>query len=431
MYQLTTLPNGVRVATAEMPHMASVSVGLWAAVGSRHEAARINGAAHFLEHLLFKGTRRRSARQISGEVEALGGYLEAFTAEDHTCYYAKAEAEHLEGLGDVLGDIYIHSKLPATEVERERGVIREEILMYRDQPAQVAEELLAETLWPGHPLGRPLAGTLESVAGLKRDELLGFWRAGYHARSTVLAVAGRVRHEDVVALAARPLLELPTGRVPRFSRWTGATRGQRKIGKSAGPVAVVSKRDSEQTQLLLGFLAPGRHDPDRFAARMLSALLGEKMDSRLFQSLRERRGLCYSVQSEVSPYAETGLLSISAGLEASQLPKALGLIRQEIDRLCDRLIPAKELRETRGYLVGQHRLGMESTTSQMMWMGESLLGHRRIIDPEKIRHELEAVTAAQVQEQARRILRDGLRALVAVGPVERTGAELLRAFGAS
>ena len=164
IYQMTTLPNGVRVATAEMPHMASVSVGLWAAVGSRHEAARINGAAHFLEHLLFKGTRRRSARQISGEVEALGGYLEAFTAEDHTCYYAKAEAEHLEGLGDVLGDIYIHSRLPAAEVERERGVIREEILMYRDQPAQVAEEFLAETLWPGHPLGRPLAGTLESVA---------------------------------------------------------------------------------------------------------------------------------------------------------------------------------------------------------------------------------------------------------------------------
>lgn len=429
MYQLTTLPNGVRVATAEMPHMASVSVGLWAAVGSRHEAARINGAAHFLEHLLFKGTRRRSARQISGEVEALGGYLEAFTAEDHTCYYAKAEAEHLEGLGDVLGDIYIHSKLPANEVERERGVIREEILMYRDQPAQVAEELLAETLWPGHPLGRPLAGTLESVAGLRRDELLGFWRAGYHARSTVLAVAGRVRHEEVVKLAARPLFELPAGRVPRFSRWTGPGKG--KVGKATGPVAVVSQRDSEQTQLLIGFLAPGRHDPARFAARMLSALLGEKMDSRLFQSLRERRGLCYSVQSEVSPYAETGLLSISAGLEAGQVPKALGLIRQEIDRLCERPISARELRETRGYLVGQHRLGMESTTNQMMWLGESLLGHGRIIDPGKIRVEMEAVTVAQVQEQARRILRDGLRALVVVGPVERTGDELLRAFGAA
>ena len=423
-YHLTTLPNGVRVATAEMPHMASVSVGLWAAVGSRHEAPRINGAAHFLEHLLFKGTARRSARQISGEVEALGGYLEAFTSEDHTCYYAKAEAEHLAGLGDVLGDIYIHSKLPAVEVERERGVIREEILMYRDQPAQVAEEILAETLWPGHPLGRPLAGTLESVAALRRDELLGFWRAGYHARSTVLAVAGRVRHEEVLAHAARPLLDLPAGRVPRFSRWMG------KEGRSRSrPKAVVGQRETEQTQLLLGFQAPGRHDPARFPARMLSALLGEKMDSRLFQSLRERRGLCYSIQSEVSLYAETGLLTISAGLDAVQLTKSLGLVRREIGRLCDRPVSARELRETRGYLVGQHRLGLESTTSQMMWLGESLTGHGKIVDPEKIRHELEAVTAAQIQESAQRVLRDGFRALVAVGPVESKGAELLRAFG--
>ena len=162
-YHLDTLPNGLRIATAEMPHMASVAVGLWAAVGCRHEPARLNGAAHFLEHLLFKGTRRRNARQISGEVEALGGQLEAFTAEDHTCYYAKAEAAHLTRIGDVLSDIYLHSRFPAAEVERERGVIREEILMYADQPAQVAEELLAAAVWPSHPLGRPLAGTVESV----------------------------------------------------------------------------------------------------------------------------------------------------------------------------------------------------------------------------------------------------------------------------
>ena len=185
VYHLDVLPNGLRIATAEMPHMASVSLGLWAAVGARHEAARLNGAAHFLEHVLFKGTRRRDAQQISGEVEALGGGLEAFTAEDHTCYYAKAEAKHLPQLGDVLSDLYRHSRFPAVEVERERGVIREEIMMYADQPAQVAEELLAAAMWPGHPLGRPLAGTEESVASLKRSELMDFWKAGYCARSSV------------------------------------------------------------------------------------------------------------------------------------------------------------------------------------------------------------------------------------------------------
>ena len=162
-YHLTTLPGGLRVATAEMPHMASVCVGLWAAVGSRHESAQLNGAAHFLEHLLFKGTKRRSARRISGEVEGLGGYLEAFTAEDHTCYYAKAEAGRLRQLADVLGDIYVHSRLPAGEVERERGVIKEEILMYQDQPAQVAEELLAAAVWPGASAG-PSAGGEPGIA---------------------------------------------------------------------------------------------------------------------------------------------------------------------------------------------------------------------------------------------------------------------------
>ena len=423
-YHLTTLPNGLRVATAEMPHMASVCVGLWAAVGSRHESARLNGAAHFLEHLLFKGTKRRSARRISGEVEGLGGYLEAFTAEDHTCYYAKAEAGRLRQIGDVLGDIYAHSRLPAVEVERERGVIREEILMYQDQPAQVAEELLAAAVWPRHPLGRPLAGTLASLAALRRDDLLGFWRSGYHARATVLAVAGRVRHAEVLARVAPLLADLPTGPTPRFKAWKG------EAGPAAGAGrAVVQAQDNEQVQLVLGFQAVGRHDPARFALRVLNALLGEKMDSRLFQSLRERRGLCYSVQSEMATYAETGLLTISVGLDAKQLRAALGLIRRELDRLAAQPVGARELREARDYLIGQHRLGMESTTNQMMWLGESILSHGRIARPEEAEEALAAVTPDAVQVVARASLQEGFRALVAVGPVEASGEELLAWFG--
>ncbi len=420
MYHLTTLPNGLRVATAEMPHMASVCVGLWAAVGGRHENARLNGAAHFLEHLLFKGTKRRTARRITGEVEAVGGYLDAFTAEDHTCYFAKAEAGRLARLGDVLADLYQHSRLPAAEVERERGVIREEILMYQDQPAQVADELLAAMIWDGHPLGRPLTGTLATVSALSRGELLEFWRTNYHARSTVLSVAGRVTHAQVMDAVAPAFAALPAGRTPRFSRWR-ATDGQ--------PRAVVDRRDdNEQAQLVLGFLAPGRRDPARFAVRVLSALLGEKMDSRLFQSLRERRGLCYSVQSEASTLADTGLLTISAGLDAKNLPGALALIRKEIDALCDAPVSAREIRETRDYLVGQHRLGMESTTNQMMWLGESLLGHDRIVAPAEVEQAILEVTPDAVREAARTSLRDGFRALVAVGPVAATGENLLCSF---
>ncbi len=421
MYHLTTLPNGLRVATAEMPHMASVCVGLWAAVGGRHENARLNGAAHFLEHLLFKGTKRRTARRITGEVEAVGGYLDAFTAEDHTCYFAKAEAGRLAQLGDVLADLYQHSRLPAVEVERERGVIREEILMYQDQPAQVAEELLAAAVWPRHPLGRPLAGTLESVSSLKRDELLGFWRAGYHGRSTVLAVAGRVTHQEVLAKVAPALAAMPAGRVPRYSRW--------KL-PAATPRAVVDRRDTEQAQLVLGFVAPGRRDPDRFATRLLNALLGEKADSRLFQTLRERRGLCYSVQSEFSTLADTGLLTISVGLDARHLRSALTLIRREIDRLCGQPPGVRETREARDYLIGQHRLGLESTTNQMMWLGESLLGHDRIVLPADVEEAFTRLTPADVQAAAKACLHRGFRALVAVGPVEMGGDELLRGFKA-
>lgn len=423
MYHLTTLPNGLRVGTAEMPHMASVCVGLWAAVGGRHESARLNGVAHFLEHLLFKGTKRRTARRISGEIESLGGYLDAFTAEDHTCYFAKAEAGKLARIGDVLSDIYQHSRLPAAEVERERGVIREEILMYQDQPAQVAEELLAAAVWPRHPLGRPLAGTLESVSNLRRAELLDFWQSAYHARSTVLAVAGKVTHAEVLAQVAPALSGMPPGRVPRFTRWQAP-----KSEETPKPRAIVDRRDVEQVQLVLGFQAPGRRDPSRFAARVLNAVLGEKADSRLFQSLRERRGLCYSVQSEASVLEDTGLMTISVGLDAKQLRAALTLIRQEVDRLCRTPISAKAAREAKDYLIGQHRLGQESTTNQMMWVGESVLGHGRIVSPAAVEESFAAVTPAEVQGAAQTILHDGFRALVAVGPVKTTEADLLEWF---
>ena len=430
MYHLTTLPNGLRVATAEMPHMASVCVGLWAAVGGRHENARLNGAAHFLEHLLFKGTKRRTARRITGEVEAIGGYLDAFTAEAHPCYFAKAEAGRLAQLGDVLADLYQHSRLPAQEVERERGVIREEILMYQDQPAQVAEELLAAAVWPGHPLGRPLAGTLESVSSLCRDELLGFWRAGYHGRSTVLTVAGRVTHAEVLDKIAPALASMPPGKLPRFTRWKSSTASVAKPSSAVAPRVIVHRQENEQAQLVLGFVAPGRHDPARFATRLLNAVLGEKADSRLFQSLRERRGLCYSVQSELATLADTGLLTISVGLDAKHLRAALGLIRRDIDRLCDQPPGAREVREARDYLIGQHRLGLESTTNQMMWLGESLLGHGRIVPPGDVEAAFAKLTPADVQIAARACLRNGFRALVAVGPVEISGDELLRGFAA-
>jgi predicted Zn-dependent peptidase len=197
-YQVTTFENGVRLATVEMPHMRSVSAGWWVGVGGRHERERESGISHFVEHLLFKGTKRRNPRQITADVEGVGGYLNAFTTEDHTCYYAKAAARHFGRLCDVLGDMLLDSTFPAAEIEREREVIREEIHMYRDQPAQHVHELLTATLWPKHPLGRPLTGSAESVSSITRNDILAFRERTYNGANTVLTVAGPIKHAEAV-----------------------------------------------------------------------------------------------------------------------------------------------------------------------------------------------------------------------------------------
>lgn len=421
-YHLSRLENGLRVATAEMPAMESVSLGVWAGVGGRHESDQTNGAAHFLEHLLFKGTRRRSASAIAREVEGLGGDLNAFTSEDHTCYFAKAEARHLPRLADVLLDMYQHSALPAAEVERERGVIREEILMGRDQPAQVADELLTSTFWPRHPVGRPLTGTLESVAALRRRELTGFWRAGYASGNTVLTVAGPVAHRDVLNDLRASLSSMRAGQRARFRR-------VRAAGAKREVVVRVERQEVEQVHLTIGFPGPGRHDPRRFAVRVLSAVLGENMSSRLFQRLREERGLCYSVHTHLETLHETGMFSVTLGLEANRLAETLELIRRELARISARRVTREELQRATDYLVGQHRLSLESTTNQMSWLGETLLAYDQVVDPDTARAKLAAVTVAEVQAAARDcFLGAGRVAVAAVGPVTLSDAQIGHAF---
>ncbi len=420
-YHLSRLENGLRVATAEMPAMESVSVGIWAGVGGRHESDRTNGAAHFLEHLLFKGTRRRSASALAREVEGLGGDLNAFTSDDHTCFFAKAEARHLPRLADVLLDMYQHSALPPDEVERERGVIREEILMGRDQPSQVADELLTATFWPRHPVGRPLTGTVESVAALRRADLTAFWRAGYASANTVLTLAGPITHRDALAGLRAALARTRRGPRARFRRLRAAAKRE---------VAVrVARQEVEQVHLTIGFPGPGRHDAGRFAVRVLSAILGENMSSRLFQRLREERGLCYSVHTHLETLHETGMFSLTMGLEADRLAETLELIRRELVHIATKRITREELQRAKDYLVGQHRLGLESTTNQMNWLGETLLAYNRVVDPDFARAKLAAVTAAEVQAVARDcFFGAGRVAVAAVGPVTLSDAQIARAF---
>lgn len=408
-FRVTRLANGVRIATAAMPHMKTVAVGLWAAVGGRHEKAEQSGIAHFIEHLLFKGTARRNTRQITEDVEGVGGYINAFTTEDHTCFYAKAAAHHLRRLCDVLADVYVDSSFHKHEIERERDVIREEILMYRDQPAQHAQELLTESLWPGHPLGRPLTGTVENVERFTRKELMDFQSKNYCGRTTIAAVAGCCDHEQVVGILEPMLAKLPAGRTPRFQR----------APREFGPARLnLHTHETEQTHLALGFHAFGRRDERRYALKLLSIILGENMSSRLFQKLRERHGYCYSIQSSTVTLEDAGAISIYAGLDHGKLERAVKMILREVENICRRGPTRSELQKAKDYAIGQTLMGLESTTNQMMWIGDSLASYGAMQDPATIEARLNAVQLEDLQRCACHCLHRGRLGVAIVGPTK-------------
>jgi predicted Zn-dependent peptidase len=413
-YRTTSLENGVRIATREMPEMKSVSVGLWIAVGGRHEPEEFCGISHFLEHLLFKGTAKRTGRDITEEVEGLGGVVNAFTTEDHTCLYAKAAAQHMPTLANVLCDMYVNSLFAEQEIERERDVIREEILMYKDQPGQFSQELLTEAMWPRHALGRPLTGSVESISRIKREHLLKFIAENYNGLSTVVTVAGRCNHDEVVKSFRSKLKKLPRGRAPAFQRWNEVKRDQRVL---------VAKDETEQTHLALGYHAMSRTDDRRHAMKLLSVILGENMSSRLFQQLRERYAFCYSVHSGTLVLEDSGLVSICVGLEPAKLRSALRAIHRELGKLLHKPPSKKELRQAQEYTIGQNELGLESTTNQIMWMGESLIAYDKVVDPEEVQAKFKEVTSEQIQEVANLCFAPQRMGLGVVGPVESSKVE--------
>ncbi len=409
MYQVSRLKNGLTVATAEMPHMASVSLGIWAGVGGRYEPAPLSGVSHFIEHMLFKGTRRRAARDISQAVEGIGGYLNAFTGEESTCFYSKARHDRFGELLDVLMDMFLHSVFDRGEIDKERGVIKEELAMYLDQPHQHVQELLNETMWPDHPLGRSITGTEQTLDTLDRRKLLAYRTANYVAAGTLVTAAGNLRHDRVVKAVARFGPEFAPGKRPQFLPVDDA---------QTGPRVRLFTKDTAQMQLALGIRTCSRHDERRFALRMLNTMLGENMSSRLFQVLREEHGLAYSIHSGLSFFDDVGTLTISAGLDTDRLPRALRLIVKELRGFIDAAPAARELRQTRDYLIGQIDLSLESTENQMMWLGDQLLGFGKIIPPAQIKQRVCEVTARDVRQAARDFLRPERMSLALVSPLK-------------
>ena len=396
------------LAFCHMPQVDSVSVGLWFRAGSRFERRGLYGGAHFLEHMLFKGTRRRNALQISQEIESRGGDLNAFTSEEMTCYYARIDADHLELALDILFDMLWNSVFPKDEFERERGVILEEIRMYEDQPSSLVMERLNQTLWPAHGLGRPVAGTPESVSSMRRPDLMNFWKRFYGPSSLALSVAGGVTRERIRALAEHHLRGRKSHAPWPMSVFKPASRSRVLLIPVPRPV--------QQCSLSLGVLAYPKNDKRRYALKLLSVILGENMSSRLFQSVREKHGLAYSINSATAHFHESGAFYVQAGVDTPKLVKAMKLVSTELDRARKTPPSAVELRRAKDYIIGQMKLHLESTTSRMMWMGESLVGLGSMLQPSEVIRSLEEVGPHEIQAVARDLFRPGRMAFSVVGP---------------
>ncbi|HEX5188518.1 MAG TPA: pitrilysin family protein [Streptosporangiaceae bacterium] len=410
----TVLPGGLRVITESLPAVRSASIGIWAGVGSRDEDTRHAGATHYLEHLLFKGTKKRSALDISAAIDAVGGELNAFTAKEYTCYYARVLDADLPLAIDVLSDMVTASLLEPSEVEAERAVILEEIAMTDDDPSDTAHEAFGWQLFGDTPLGRPILGTVASINAITREQISEHYAAKYTPENLVVAAAGRLDHDEVVALTADCLgAVLTSDSEPAPPRLPGLAGPG--VGSGTG-IRLIS-RPIEQANLVLGCAGLARTDDRRFSLGVLNAALGGGMSSRLFQEIREKRGLAYSVYSFTSQHADIGLWGIYAGCLPAKADEVLGICADEITKVCDAGLTMEELDRGKGQLRGSIVLGLEDPASRMTRIGKSELVYPALEPVDDILAKIDAVSLDDVRDVAKAILAQP-KALAVVGPFD-------------
>ncbi len=413
----TVLPGGLRVITESLPSVRSAALGIWAGVGSRDEDPPHAGATHYLEHLLFKGTARRTALDISAAIDAVGGELNAFTAKEYTCYYARVLDEDLPLAIDVLSDMVTGSLIESKEVDAERGVILEEIAMNEDDPADLVHEAFAAQLFGDTPLGRPILGTVDSINSISRERIYEHYRARYTPDNLVIAAAGNLDHEAVVALVQSAFGAAPDGSVaPAPARLAGPD-----ADSATGTGVRLLSRQVEQANLVLGCGGLARNDSRRFALGVLNAALGGGMSSRLFQEVREKRGLAYSVYSFSSQHADCGQWGIYAGCLPAKADDVLAICHEEIAKVIESGLTDDELLRGKGQLRGSIVLGLEDPSSRMTRLGKSELVYPALEPVDEILAEIEAVTHDQVKQVAAEVL-GRPKALAVVGPFDEQDA---------
>jgi predicted Zn-dependent peptidase len=403
----TRLPNGLLVLTEAIPHVRSVSMGVWIDSGSRDESLDHNGISHFVEHMVFKGTTSRSAQQFAREADSIGGNLDAFTGKESICFNIKVLDEHVNAALDLLSDLVLHPTFTPEDIAREQGVILEEIKMDEDNPDYLVHETFTQNFWKGHSLGRPILGTVKTVASFNRQIVLDYYAGRFTPRNMVFSAAGHLDHDTFVAQVAEHFSSLaassetPLAHVPAPAAYPHIT--------------LKRKKSLEQVQLCLGVPAPPVNSPQRYSVYLLNAMLGGGMSSRLFQTVREDRGLAYSIYSETNPFRDTGCLAVYAGTSAEKVAEVLQLTLAEFRRLKEDTVAEAELKRAKDQLKSNIVLGLETSSSRMANLARQELYFGRFFSVDDIVGEVDAVTAADIQALARQLFRPEAVALTVLG----------------
>ncbi len=404
----TELPNGLIVLTERMEHVHSVAMGVWIKSGSRCESAEVNGISHFVEHMLFKGTRSRSAQHIAREMDSIGGNLDAFTSKETICFNVKSLSDHVPIALDVLTDMVLNPTFAVPDIERERGVILEEIKIDEDNPDVLVHELFTQSFWKGHPLGSPILGTTETVRRLGQQQLFGYHGDRFHGGNMVFSAAGNLDHDQFVEAVAAKFSALPGGQV----------LGELSAPEPTARIILRNKKALEQVQICLGVPAPPVADDSRYASSILNTVLGGGMSSRLFQNIREERGLAYSVYSDMSPYRDTGNFCVYAGTSAGKALEVVDLILAEFKNLKESSIGDEELTRAKDQLRGNILLSLESSNARMANLARQEMYFHQFFSADEIIARINEVTAAEVQTMAQRLFEPERIAVTLLGRLD-------------
>ena len=406
MYHRTVLDNGVKVLSERLPHVRSVSLGIWVGVGSRDEEREENGVSHFIEHMIFKGTPRRTSLDIARELDAIGGLSNAFTGKESTCIHARVLDRHFSQAVDILSDIFLRSVFDLEEMDREKQVILQEISMVEDTPEEYIHLLHSAHCWPGHPLGMSILGSGDTVSAMDRALLTGYFHRYYTPERIMIAAAGCIEHEDLLA-AVEPL----------FAPLEGESSGFVQEGPTVHPGLFCHEKDLEQVHVCIGGRAPDLRSEDRLAGALFNTLLGGNMSSRLFQEIREKRGLAYSVYSFLSAYLDTGILGVYLATDPRWVNEAVEVVQREIGRVLDGDLSEAEMEMMREHLIGSIYLGSESTDNRMMRLAKNETVFGRYISYDELIENLCRVRIQDVIRVARDCFQNGDILQVTLGPV--------------